>query len=75
MLFIGVSLDLPALAGGAVGGGGGKNRLGDERPGAGAGAGAGEVDVPGGVDGPAGLVADPLSQDTCEGVTGDSRLL
>ena len=74
MLFAGIGLDLPALTGGAVGGGGGKNRLGEERPGVGAGADE-EVDVPGGVDGPAGVVPDPLSQDTCEGVTGDSRLL
>lgn len=72
-----IGLDLPALGGGAVAGGGGKNRFGDDRPAAGvasAGAGVG-FDIPVGVDGPAGLELDPLSQETWDGVTGDSRLL
>lgn len=71
-----ISLDLLTLGGGAVAGGGGKNRFGDDRPAVGADAGAGAgFDVPVDVDGPAGLELDPLSQETWDGVTGDSRLL
>lgn len=75
-----IGLDLLALEGGAVAGGGGKNRFGDDRPAAGAGAGAGTgagegFDGPVGVDEPAGLELGPPSHETWDGVTGDSRLL
>lgn len=77
-----IGLGLLALEGGAVAGGGGKNRFGDDRPAAGAGAGAGAgtgagvgFDSPVGVDEPAGLELGPPSHETWDGVTGDSRLL
>lgn len=71
-----IGLGLLALEGGAVAGGGGKNRFGDDRPAAGAGTGAGVgFDSPVGVDEPAGLELGPPSHETWDGVTGDSRLL